>query len=462
MRLPTTLPALTAILLAHEAHASPTVSVHLEAAAAHPTDGAKAEQFSWGGLASVTPELALHRVIGLELCVGAVAMSPGDDASRPPGVAGSDAGVAGFSTVGTRLRPLATLAGQTPTSTFDADGLWVAGGVGAGLTGDLVRPAMRAALGFDAMTDDFAAGPFVGYVHMVEPDGGSLRPDDARIAIFGLHGSLLPASRVGEVSEEDPDRDGIVGARDRCPLDPEDRDGFEDGDGCPDLDNDGDTIFDAEDQCDDAMEDFDHFADEDGCPDDDNDRDQILDRDDLCPNDAEDRDGHQDEDGCPDADGDQDGVPDAFDSCPGDVETQNGIQDGDGCPDEEGIAVTATHIVTDEHIRFVTDQKTLTAEGDELVRKVAAFLLVHPEYALIQVRGHADDTGEEDYNLRLSAGRALTVRARLVALGVPDKRLFVGAFGEKLPVKRGSGAEDRAKNRRVEFEILRRAPRGAP
>jgi outer membrane protein OmpA-like peptidoglycan-associated protein len=384
------------MLLAQEAHASPTVSVHLEAAAAHPTDGAKAEQFSWGGLASVTPELALHRVIGLELCVGAVAMSPGDDASRPPGVAGSDAGVAGFSTVGTRLRPLATLAGQTPTSTFDADGLWVAGGVGAGLTGDLVRPAMRAALGFDAMTDDFAAGPFVGYVHMVEPDGGSLRPDDARIAIFGLHGSLLPASRVGEVSEEDPDRDGIVGARDRCPLDPEDRDGFEDGDGCPDLDNDGDTIFDAEDQCDDAMEDFDHFADE------------------------------------------------------------------DGCPDEEGIAVTATHIVTDEHIRFVTDQKTLTAEGDELVRKVAAFLLVHPEYALIQVRGHADDTGEEDYNLRLSAGRALTVRARLVALGVPDKRLFVGAFGEKLPVKRGSGAEDRAKNRRVEFEILRRAPRGAP
>jgi outer membrane protein OmpA-like peptidoglycan-associated protein len=462
VRLRIPLSTLTALLVAQVAHANPTVSVHLEAAAARPTDGAKADQFGWGGLASVSPELALHRVIGLELCVGAVAMSPGDDASRPPGVAASDVGVAGFSTVGTRVRPLATLVGETPSATFDADGLWLSGGVGAGLTGELVRPAMRAALGFDAMTDDFAAGPFVGYVHMVEPDGGSVRPEDARIAIFGLHGSLLPASRAGQVTEEDPDRDGIAGARDACPLEPEDRDGFEDGDGCPDLDNDGDAIFDVDDQCDDAPEDFDHHADEDGCPDLDNDRDEVLDVDDLCPNDPEDRDGFQDEDGCPDTDADQDGVPDAFDRCPGDLETPNGIDDGDGCPDDAGVAATATHIVTDEHIRFASDQKDLTPDGDELVRKVASFLLLHPEYELIQIRGHADDLGEEEYNLRLSAGRALSVRARLVALGVPDKRLFVGAFGEKRPVTRGYSSDDRAKNRRVEFEILRRTTRQSP
>jgi outer membrane protein OmpA-like peptidoglycan-associated protein len=462
VRLPIQLPALAALLVAEPAFASPTVSVHLEAAAAHPTDGAKTEQFGWGGLATVTPELALHRVIGLELCLGAVAMSAGQDAARPPGVAESDAGVAGFSTVGTRVRPLATLARETSTAAFDADGLWVSGGVGAGLTGELVRPALRASLGFDAMTDDFAAGPFVGYVHMVEPNEGSLRPEDARIAIFGLHGSLLPASRAAVVGEEDPDRDGIAGARDGCPLEPEDRDAFEDGDGCPDPDNDGDSVFDAEDRCDDAMEDFDHFEDEDGCPELDNDKDDLVDRDDLCPNDAEDPDGHQDEDGCPDTDEDRDGVPDAFDSCPGEIETTNGIQDGDGCPDEEGIAVTATHIVTDEHIRFASDQKALTPEGDELVQKVASFLLLHTEYTLIHVRGHADDTGEEDYNLRLSAGRALTVRARLIALGVPEKRLFVGAFGEKLPVKRGAAADDRAKNRRVEFEILRRSSPEVP
>jgi hypothetical protein len=64
----------------------------------------------------------------------------------------------------------------------------------------------------------------------------------------------------------DHDGDGIPSSDDRCPTDPEDRDGFEDSDGCPDPDNDHDGVRDV---------------------------------DDLCPNDAEDRDGVQDDDGCP-------------------------------------------------------------------------------------------------------------------------------------------------------------------
>jgi OmpA-OmpF porin, OOP family len=65
-------------------------------------------------------------------------------------------------------------------------------------------------------------------------------------------------------------------------------------------DRDGDGIRDRVDKCPDEPEDFDGFQDEDGCPDPDNDRDGILDVDDLCPNVAEDRDGVQDDDGCPD------------------------------------------------------------------------------------------------------------------------------------------------------------------
>ena len=66
------------------------------------------------------------------------------------------------------------------------------------------------------------------------------------------------------------------------------------------TDSDGDGIYDDADQCPDQPEDHDGFQDADGCPDPDNDGDQIPDDVDLCPLDAEDFDGFQDSDGCPD------------------------------------------------------------------------------------------------------------------------------------------------------------------
>jgi outer membrane protein OmpA-like peptidoglycan-associated protein len=65
----------------------------------------------------------------------------------------------------------------------------------------------------------------------------------------------------------DPDGDGIVGADDQCPDNPEDKDGFEDENGCPDPDNDADGIVDVDDQCPMDPEDPDGFKDDDGCPD---------------------------------------------------------------------------------------------------------------------------------------------------------------------------------------------------
>ncbi len=65
----------------------------------------------------------------------------------------------------------------------------------------------------------------------------------------------------------DDDGDGVAGAADGCPDDPEDADGHEDGDGCPDLDNDGDGIADILDRCPDAAETANGFDDADGCAD---------------------------------------------------------------------------------------------------------------------------------------------------------------------------------------------------
>ncbi|MGK4002967.1 OmpA family protein [Sorangium sp. So ce1036] len=142
----------------------------------------------------------------------------------------------------------------------------------------------------------------------------------------------------------DPDNDGdrIPDEHDRCRDEPETIDGFQDGDGCPDADDDSDGVPDDADACRNAPEDRDGFEDSDGCPDPDNDGDRIPDERDMCPNGAEDVDGFRDSDGCPDPDNDIDQVPDADDECPGEPEDRDGFQDDDGCPepdnDEDGVA----------------------------------------------------------------------------------------------------------------------------
>ena len=81
----------------------------------------------------------------------------------------------------------------------------------------------------------------------------------------------------------DPDGDGIAGAADKCPNVAEDKDGFEDDDGCPDPDNDKDGIPDAQDKCPNQPETVNGIDDEDGCPEVDTDGDGILGSRDKCP-----------------------------------------------------------------------------------------------------------------------------------------------------------------------------------
>jgi hypothetical protein len=158
---------------------------------------------------------------------------------------------------------------------------------------------------------------------------------------FGLNqgiGSPLVRTFVGlgyAPDYRDRDHDGIPDVYDRCPDEPEDFDGFQDADGCPDPDNDGDTIPDVLDKCPNEPEDFDGFQDDDGCPDLDNDGDGIPDLMDACPNEKEDGKGKRPTDGCPSTseDSDGDGIPDAVDKCPDEPEDKDGFQDDDGCPD---------------------------------------------------------------------------------------------------------------------------------
>lgn len=137
----------------------------------------------------------------------------------------------------------------------------------------------------------------------------------------------------------DKDDDTIEDSADQCPTEPEDRDGFQDSDGCPDLDNDLDSILDVDDKCPAAEEDQDEFEDADGCPEPDNDKDSVPDVGDVCPTQPETKNGYKDDDGCPDVpDTDEDGVPDDRDKCPNESEDTDGFEDLDGCPEPDNDA----------------------------------------------------------------------------------------------------------------------------
>ncbi len=258
--------------------------------------------------------------------------------------------------------------------------------------------------------------------------------------------------------DPDNDNDGILDVDDRCPNVPEDRDGFQDADGCPeskDGDRDGDGIPDSKDKCPDEPEDRDGFQDADGCPDPDNDQDGIPDKVDKCPNDPEDKDGFEDADGCPDPDNDHDGIPDVKDKCPNEPETYNGFEDEDGCPDKGSVIIQDNNIVILDKIQFAYDSADILPASNPILDAVATTLAHHPEFLMLEVAGHADERGGDDYNLRLTQSRVNSVVRALVSRGIDHSRLRSKGYGEYCPLDPGHNEKAWEQNRRVEFKILK-------
>lgn len=253
----------------------------------------------------------------------------------------------------------------------------------------------------------------------------------------------------------DMDGDGITDDKDKCPRQPEDLDGYQDTDGCPDPDNDSDGILDTVDKCPLEPEDADGFEDADGCPDPDNDGDGILDDKDHCPLAAEDRDGFEDEDGCPDPDNDNDGITDDKDKCPNDPETVNGVEDDDGCPDTgKGPVQIQGRKITVPRLYFATGKDVILARSHPVLRRVAELLRKNTWIKKVQIEGHSDSRGTEEYNLDLSRRRAESVARFLASNGIDESRLAWEGFGESRPIASNATRDGRAANRRVELTII--------
>jgi outer membrane protein OmpA-like peptidoglycan-associated protein len=223
-----------------------------------------------------------------------------------------------------------------------------------------------------------------------------------------------PASEpTSAVAIADADGDGVADGQDQCPDTP--RWIRPDANGCT-PDSDGDGVDEARDDCPGTPTGT--QVDAEGCE--------------PKPEVAQ---GPLDED--------HDGVVDGQDACPRTIPRYD--IDEKGCIKPEDVTLRAVH--------FDLESSRLTGDGYKLLRQVGASLAADPRLRL-EVGGHADSTGQNQFNTKLSLERAEVVRDFLSYLGIAEDRFTVKGYGETKPLSDNKTDEARAMNRRVEFRRI--------
>jgi OOP family OmpA-OmpF porin len=246
----------------------------------------------------------------------------------------------------------------------------------------------------------------------------------------------LGRKKPKKVEPSDRDGDGFLDPDDKCPDTP----GVA-PDGCPIPDSDGDGFLDPDDKCPQEP-----GVAPDGCPIGDADGDGFLDPDDKCPQEP-----GVEPDGCPIRDTDGDGIMDPDDKCVEEPETFNQYEDSDGCPDEVPEKVKAFSGVI-EGIYFDTAKDTIKPKSRKKLDEAVEVLKEYPDLT-IEVSGHTDSVGKNEYNADLSRRRAESVKKYLVDHGIDTSRITTRGAGSTEPIDTNNTKEGRAKNRRIEFRV---------
>ena len=287
-----------------------------------------------------------------------------------------------------------------------------------------------------------------------EDEDGCPDPDNDKDGVLDTNDkcALLPGPSANQGCPEDApkdrDNDGIPDPLDRCLDQPEDKDNFQDEDGCPEPDNDNDGLLDTSDKCPSEAGPIQNL----GCPVVDKDGDGINDKEDKCPDEPEDKDGFQDTDGCPDLDNDGDGISDAQDEC----RDEPGVQEEKGCPRKyKMVVVKKDRIEIKQQIKFKTGSAKIVG-GDSflIISDIAQALRDSPQIKKVRIEGHTDSVGNDATNLRLSQKRADAVLSALLKERVDPGRMEAVGFGETKPISSNATATGRQENRRTEFNIV--------
>jgi outer membrane protein OmpA-like peptidoglycan-associated protein len=231
----------------------------------------------------------------------------------------------------------------------------------------------------------------------------------------------------------DTDSDGIKDSDDACPQNA----GPKENQGCPDKDSDG--LFDFIDACPEIA----GPKENNGCPWPDTDGDGILDKDDDCPL----LKGPVANMGCPYKDTDGDGLLDKDDDCPNTA----GPIENKGCPIIEVEIVEVLRTAFD-NLEFESG-KDIIMEASKVALDELADVLIKKATWKLEISGHTDNIGGENFNLVLSKKRAEALKNYLIFKGVDTNRLITFYFGETQPLIDNTTLEGRKKNRRVEMKI---------
>ena len=265
-------------------------------------------------------------------------------------------------------------------------------------------------------------------------------------------GNTAAPAQSGGPQLRDTDDDGVIDPRDECANTPVGS--VIDGRGCPlqaSGDADGDGVNDNADKCPGTPPAT--TVDLAGCPLAsaaqlpvavlDSDADGVADALDACPGTPP---GSQvDARGCPlprDLDGD--GVPNEIDMCPNTPLTMK--------VDVRGCVVKQT--VVFNNINFQTGSDQLTPSARAILDTIATGLRGQPGM-MVEISGHTDAQGAQDYNLKLSQNRARSVKSYLMGKSIGPGRMTTAGYGEFNPVAGNDTESGRAKNRRVEFKITK-------
>jgi outer membrane protein OmpA-like peptidoglycan-associated protein len=255
-----------------------------------------------------------------------------------------------------------------------------------------------------------SANPYIPQTDYLDDIAAAFSEDAYTTIMLGI--------TISPFIDNDTDNDGIKGKEDVCPEEAEDYDGYDDEDGCPELDNDGDGILDINDKC---------------------------------PNEVEDKDGYDDEDGCPDLDNDGDGIPDVADKCPNEAEDKDGIEDEDGCPEYEEVKVEAKYLLLGDDI-FESNSAMIKIEGKKQLDEIISKINRYPEGSKWKIEGHMDSNGNKRFLRNLSLERAKAVLEYISYFGGLQRENFqVFGMGDNFPVGDNATEEGRKANRRIEI-----------
>ncbi|MFO0549019.1 MAG: carboxypeptidase regulatory-like domain-containing protein [Polyangiaceae bacterium] len=119
------------------------------------------------------------------------------------------------------------------------------------------------------------------------------------------------------------------------------------------------------------------------------------------------------------------------------------------------VRIQGNEIKLSEKILFETDSAKILGQSSALLEEIAEVLNKNPNIEEVEIQGHTDNTGGADHNQRLSEARANSVREWLVKAGVAAGRLTPKGYGQSMPLVPNVTDANKAKNRRVQFIILK-------